>query len=154
MFGVLLAVVCAFALFRLWRRPYRGGPPYGQGGCGGGWGHGFRGDAFRDRAWSRQVIREVDATPLQERAIHDAHAEVVEAARRRQRAWGLSNTVAEALESDTFDRDVVSARLNRDETDPFRAAVMSAIERLHAALDPAQRRAVASRVRGSWPING
>jgi len=149
MFGVFFALVCTFALVRLWRRPYVGSPAYGWSGCGGG-GNRFRGRSTGDDgSWSRQVMRDVAATPSQERAIQDASDGLADASRRRQHAWGLADAVADTLAEDTFDRQALAARLARGDDGGLQDTVVSTVERLHASLDPTQRRTVATRLRGS-----
>lgn len=149
MFGVFFALLCTVALFRLWRRPGVGSLAYARNGCGGGWHRSHDRSAGDDRSWSRQVMRDVAATPSQERAIQDATDGLADASRRRQHAWGLAEAVADTLTEDTFDRQALAARLVRDDDSGLRDTVVSTVERLHASLDPTQRRTVAKRLRGS-----
>ena len=149
MFGVFFALFCGLALVRLWRRPRFGSPAYALCGGGGRWHGPHTGRGYLAGSWARQVMRDVNATPSQERTIQDTTDEVMVAIRQRQGIWGLGDAVADALTQDRFDRDTLASRLSRDESVTFQGAVIPAIERLHASLDPAQRRTVAARLRGS-----
>ncbi len=116
----------------------------------------WRGMRRRGRARLGWLLRRLDARPEQEQAIRaeaDALSEAFLAFRGDAR--GLRGELADLLAAPAVDaarvREVLDARLARVET--LRARFAEALARVHDALDPAQREALAAMVR-SGPRHG
>lgn len=143
MFGILFAVLCAAGLYRLWR-PRRFGPygyAWASGGCGPYGGHNRFGRGGPGRLdW---VIRKLDATPEQEKAIRQTADEVrsaFSAINPRRRL----DSLAAALTGETVERERLRAELG--DTTAATDAVLNGIERLRANLTSAQREKLAAMI--------
>lgn len=110
----------------------------------------WRGMRRHGRARLGRLLRRLDARPEQEQAIRaeaDALSEAFLALRGDAR--GLRGELADLLAAPAVDaarvREVLDARLARMEA--LRARFAEALARVHDALDPAQREALAAIVR-------
>ena len=111
-----------------------------------GWGGRMSGK----RAFIRAVLRRVNATPAQERAIGDA----VEEFREDMKKLGGGETrrsrqeIADALRRPTFDGVVLGEQFARHDTviEGARKAFVGLVARVHDTLEPEQRTRLASLV--------
>ncbi len=137
MFGYVAAVLGGFAFARVlrYRRCGGRGRMFGR--------HGMR----RWNPWSHRLMAALDATPSQEKVIQQTIEEITAAFQKRRNLPGLGEFAASAIAEDQFDRAAFAAKLAPEAEDEFRQTVSAALERLHAALDPAQRRKLAELLR-------
>ena len=147
MFGILVFAVCTAGLvYVLVRRPRH---PFPLGPMTDHWG---QADGHRDhpgRLWLRRTLVELDTTPAQERAIveaiDEAHSQLhelagpVNAARKR---------VAAALRNDELsEQQLVQALDDPDQAlVQARTVIGTTLAKIHAVLDPRQRRVLAGRL--------
>ena len=111
-----------------------------------GWGGGMSGK----RTFIRSILRRVNATPAQERAIGDA----VEEFRGDVKKLGGGETrrsrqeIADALRRPTFDGVVLGEQFARHDTviEGARKAFVGLVARVHDTLEPEQRAQLASLV--------
>ena len=111
-----------------------------------GWGGGMSGK----RTFIRSILRRVNATPAQERAIGDA----VEEFRGDVKKLGGGETrrsrqeIADALRRPTFDGVVLGEQFARHDTviEGARKAFVGLVARVHDTLEPEQRSQLASLV--------
>ncbi|MEQ9324998.1 MAG: periplasmic heavy metal sensor [Polyangiaceae bacterium] len=144
MFGFVFGIVCLWGLVRV----VRGGRRYGWGSCDGGhrmgrgrWRRGWGGE---DRRWRflRGVFEELDTTPGQEKEIRAAIEEVMDAGGKLKA--GFSDTRSElgkVFRSEELDETILGTVLSHQDAalDEMRGAMVGALARIHAALDPEQR---------------
>lgn len=148
MFGFIIGTVCLIGLFKVLRRS-RG---Y-HGGCGHGFGRGYRGGGGPRWAF-RWLFERLETTPSQERAIVEALDQLREnrrvvAEEARQTRADLAQAVAGGLIDDhtleeTFARhDRLLAQL--------RVSFVEALKRVTETLDERQRKQAADMLeRGLW----
>ncbi|MBX3260651.1 MAG: periplasmic heavy metal sensor [Labilithrix sp.] len=121
---------------------------WGRGGWGrrgwGGWGRsGGLGGSF----WLRAVFARLDTTPGQEREIRGALEDLQRTARdARDGLKGARADLARAVRGESFDRDAAAEAGGRADAAVATAkdAALSALERVHAVLDPHQRERLAA----------
>ena len=135
------------------------GPDFGQrdrGGRGGGGGFGGRA-----RFVMHFLSERLDASPAQERVIAAAIDEMHEAVSKAKDGFKASRgDVASAVRSDNFDVTHVGALFSKhdDAIDGVRKAFVSAMQKVHDALDERQRKILADLIeagpgaffRGGW----
>jgi Spy/CpxP family protein refolding chaperone len=119
--------------------PPFGGPPWARG--------------RRRLQW---LYRELETTPEQERTIKDAVEEVLDARHallRERRKSG--EDFAESIAGDSFDENVLGETFSRqdDRVRDLQKALAGALGRVHAVLDPDQRRRLA-RILARGPGRG
>ncbi|MCA9585521.1 MAG: periplasmic heavy metal sensor [Myxococcales bacterium] len=110
------------------------------GGRGRGWGHGRFGRFGAGLSW---LLRRLEATPAQEKevrsALNDVRGEMYEA---RAYAAEARADLAAAVSGEVFDEEAyerAAARL-ADAAERVRLVLRKGLERVHATLDPEQRR--------------
>lgn len=154
MFGFFAAAVGAYAVFRVARyRGYRFGGRWGHG----GWGPGGRGGGWGRRWVLRGISERLDATPGQEKVI----AEVMETlsgfgSAFREELEKARDEAARAVQGETFDpAGLREAWVRHDKLiADMRAAVIDAATRVHASLEPEQRKGFAELLRGGFRAFG
>jgi hypothetical protein len=145
MFGILFGILCLVGFVAVWRgrfrrRYYRGGCGYGRGfGRGGGF---LRGGYFG----LYRLFEELDTSPGQEKAIRSALDELrhsVGALRPQLRE--TRQDVAAAFVNEALDADAIERALEAplQGVAQGRGALVSAIAKIHEALDAEQRRRLA-----------
>lgn len=114
------------------------------------WHRRFRHDGHRRRAFMlRHLFRRLRTRPEQEQVV-TAEADALAAAMRelRQDAWALRTDVASLLAAPALDADAVrtalESRLARAEA--LKGRLAEGLARIHVALDPSQRAALAELV--------
>lgn len=147
MFGFVFGIVCLWGLVRV----VRGGRRYGWGGsCSsrrmGGWDRGWRGGGWdgEDRRWRflRGVFEELDTTPGQEKEIRAAIDEVMDAGEKMKSGWSDTRSeLGKVFRNDELDATILGSVLSHQDAalDEMRGAMVGALARIHAALDPEQR---------------
>ena len=161
MFGFVIGIVCLWGLIRV----ARGGRRFGWGSsCGGmgrgrgGWDRGWDGG---DRRWRflRRVFEELDTTPGQEKEIRAAIDEVMEAGHKvKDGFFDTRGELGKIFRNDELDETILGSVLSHQDAaiDELRGAMVGAMARIHAALDPEQRARLARWLeRGSrWGRRG
>jgi Spy/CpxP family protein refolding chaperone len=171
MFFVFLTAIGLFALGAFFGKR-RGGPCgsgdeafgfVGGGGHGCGWrrGHGHRRwhrhghghhhgfDEPRGPFWARGILENLEATPSQRRAIHEAIRELkVEMRGLRDSVFSSRGDLAQALRDEHLDVDALGATLagGDDAVDRVRTAVSGFVAKLHGILDEEQRARLADLI--------
>ncbi len=158
MFGFVIGIVCLWGLVRVVRGGRRGVGPWGMraGACGGSWRRdhhrGWHEDeddwhGGRDRGFfMRHLFERLDTSPGQEKEVKAAVGEVMDAGRALKRDLKGSRTeVAEAFRTEDFNEELMATLLTRhdDGIDEVRKAVVMGLARVHATLDPDQRKHLA-----------
>lgn len=156
--GVVLGAIAVFALAKrlLFRRLWRGsrhGRRTRELRCGGAarrWGRRGLGRSF----WLRALFSELDTTPGQEREIRAALEDLRTTAREaRGGLFGARTEIARAVGGEAFDEAAFTAATTRadDAAGRMKEALRTALERVHAILDPKQRERLAELLgRGAW----
>lgn len=151
---------------------YGGYGGYGYDGCGpeecssghGHWGgHGWGGHGWGGHGWGRRrggfgrrwggpgafvsaLFEAIEASPGQRRTIQGAVEEVIEAGSKLKEQLASSRKdVAEAFRGESFDENIMADLLTRhdDGIDELRKAMVGALAKIHAELDPEQRERIA-----------
>lgn len=170
MFGIIVGSAAALGacayLSRRRRRGYRHGSRHGSRYCYGGHRHGShrcyggsrgwgRGRDWDERegptrervsAWVARIADRLDATPEQEEVMFDAARSVARQLRElKGSVWAGGREVAEALGSDRFDAEQLGELFGHqdDRLRSAREAVVEALAKVHAVLDPEQRERLA-----------
>jgi hypothetical protein len=143
MFGIFFGILCLVAFVAVWRGRFRRGC-YGGHGYGRhfGRGHYRRGGYFG----LYRLFEELDTSPGQEKAIRSALDELRQSlAALRPRLKESRHGVAAALANDAFDATAVERALDAplEDVSRGRGAFVSAIAKIHEALDADQRRRLA-----------
>ncbi len=103
------------------------------------------------RGWLRGVFSRLDTTPGQEKAIVAAVEELRETTGKLRGDLKKSRAdVAAALGAERFDADAVGKVFDRQPLDELRGAVVAALGKIHEALDPRQRKALAEIVESGF----
>jgi hypothetical protein len=145
---------------------YGGG--YGEGdGCGGhgGWGRRgrfgrhwgrrdegegeARGEGFGKRYFLRWLFERLDTTPGQEKVILEAFDEIREAMKKAKGEWRASfSDFAKAIRGAEFDHGAVGEAFVRHDGvfEQARMAVITALQKVHEALDEKQRASLADLI--------
>jgi Spy/CpxP family protein refolding chaperone len=162
MIGFILGTACLIGLIAIWTRHRHGYYAFAEGRhgyhrhrAGDERGFGWRGRGRGGMALYRLFDR-LDTTPGQEKAIKNALEEAREQlAMVRQPLEELRSDLGEAMQQDAFDRAQVEALFTRGEgrLKEARASVIEALERVHAALEPEQRKQLGKLV-GRWGARG
>jgi len=146
MFGFIIGALCLYGLIRMIRGP-RWAHHHGRGHAR--WSHddgpGFR-RGRRGRFWLRGLFERLETSPGQERAITEAVDEVVEAAEAmRDAMFDSRSDLARAFGADDLDEEALGTLLSQQDErlEALRKSYVSALSRVHAALDPDQRRQLA-----------
>jgi Heavy-metal resistance len=144
MFGIFLGILCLVAFVAVWRGRFRRG-------CHGGYGYGRR--FGRGRRFARggyfglyRLFEELDTSPGQEKAIRSALDELRQTfGAMRPRLKETRHSVAAAFSNEAFDADAIERALDAPLQDVShgRGALVSAIAKIHEALDAEQRRRLA-----------
>ncbi len=152
MFGFVIGIACLWGLIRVVR---------GRGSCGGGgrWSRRGRFGGFDDEGWGdrwggsprrgfwlRPLFERLDTSPGQEREIQHAVEEVIDAARAlKDDVRGSRREVAEALRGDDFNEELMASLLSRhdERIDALRRSAVGSLARVHATLEPDQRKQLA-----------
>lgn len=146
MFGFIFGAICLYGLIRMLR-----GPRWGH---HHGWRHhhgcshheqGFR-RSRRGRFWLRGLFERLETSPGQEREITEAVDEVVAAAEAmRDAMFDSRSDIAKAFGEDDLDEEALGTMLSQQDErlDALRKSYVSALSRVHAVLDPDQRRQLA-----------
>ena len=144
MFGIFFGILCLVAFVAVWRGRFRRG-------CFGGYGrgHGFG----RGRHYARggyfglyRLFEELDTSPGQEMAIRSALDELRQTlGALRPRLKETRHDVAAAFSSEALDVGAVERALDAplQDVSQSRGALVSAIAKVHEALDAEQRRRLA-----------
>lgn len=146
MFGIFFGILCLVALVAVWRG--RSQPGCGMGlHFGRGRRSGRRAGAGRHAGFGLyRLFEQLDTSPGQEKAIRSALDELQSSfAALRPRVKEARHGVAVVLDSEAFDSDAAARALDaplHDVTES-RGAVVSAIAKIHEALDRDQRRRLA-----------
>jgi len=148
MFGFIFGAICLYGLIRMLRGPRWGHHHHACDHRGGGGRH--DGDGFRrgrrGRFWLRGLFERLETSPGQEREITEAVDEVVAAAEAmRDALFDSRSDIARAFGEDDLDEETLGTMLaQQDERlDHLRKSYVSALSRVHAVLDPDQRRQLA-----------
>jgi len=151
MIGFIFGTACLIGLITIWTRHRHGYYAFAGGRHGYGYhrhcgaderGLGWRGRGGGGRVLYRLLDR-LDTTPGQEKAIKNALEEAGEQlAMIRQPLEELRSDLGEAMQREAFDRAQVEMLFTRGEgrLKEARATVIEALERVHAALEPEQRK--------------
>jgi hypothetical protein len=124
----------------------RDGHGEGHGEGRGGWRGGFGGGFGRGGFVMRFLSERLDASPAQEKVIAQAIDEMREAIGKARDGFKASRgDVANAVRSDNFDVSHVGALFSKhdDAIDGVRKAFVSAMQKVHDALDERQRKILA-----------
>jgi len=175
MFGFILGTVCLIALIATIKRARYGhwghhgcgygggwhrrgggfgGPPWARGGQdweGPDFGQRGPGGGFGRRAGfvMRFLSERLDATPAQEKVMAQAIDEMREAIGKAREGFKASRgDVANAVRSDNFDVSHVGSLFSKhdDAIDAVRKAFVSAMQKVHDALDERQRKVLADLI--------
>lgn len=144
MFGIFFGILCLVAFVAVWRGRFRRG-------CHGGYGYGRRfgrGGRFMRGGYFGlyRLFEELDTSPGQEKAIRSALDELRQSLMAlRPRLKETRHSVAAAFANDAFDADAVSRALDAplEDVSQGRGALVSAVAKIHEALDSDQRRRLA-----------
>jgi hypothetical protein len=144
MFGIFFGILCLVAFVAVWRGRFRRG-------CHGGYGYGRhfgRGGRFMRGGYFGlyRLFEELDTSPGQEKAIRSALDELRQSlAALRPRLKETRHSLAAAFASDAFDADAALHALDGplQGASEGRGAVVSAVAKIHEALDVDQRRRLA-----------
>lgn len=144
MFGIFFGILCLIAFVAVWRGRFRRG-------CHGGYGYGRRfggGGRFRRGGYFGlyRLFEELDTSPGQEKAIRSALDELRQSfAALRPRLKETRHGVAAAFGGEAFDADAALRAFDAplQGVSEGRGAVVSAIAKIHEALDVDQRRRLA-----------
>ena len=144
MFGIFFGVLCLVAFVAVWRGRFRRGcyGGYGYGRRFGRGRHGWRGGYFG----LYRLFEELDTSPGQEKAIRSALGELRQSlAALGPRLKETRHSLAAAFSSDSFDANAVERVLDAplEHVSHERGAFVSAISKIHEALDADQRRRLA-----------
>lgn len=144
MFGIFFGILCLIAFFAVWRGRLGGG-------CYGRYGHARR--FGRGPRFARgvhfglyRVFEELDTSPGQEKAIRSALDELRQSlGALRPRLKETRQSLAAAFADESFDAGAVDRALDGplEGVAMGRSAVVSAIAKIHEALDSDQRRRLA-----------
>jgi hypothetical protein len=144
MLGIFFGILCLVGFVAVWRGRFRRG-------CYGGYGYGRRfgrGGRFMRGGYFGlyRLFEELDTSPGQEKAIRSALDELrqsVGALRPQMKA--TRQDVAAAFANDAFDADAIERALDAplQSAAQGRGALVSAIAKIHEALDAEQRRRLA-----------
>ncbi|HTV25303.1 MAG TPA: periplasmic heavy metal sensor [Polyangiaceae bacterium] len=139
MFGIFFGILCLVGFVAVWRGRFRRG-------CHGGYGRRFG----RGRHYARggyfglyRLFEELDTSPGQEKAIRSALDELRQTlGALRPRLKETRHHVATAFSSDALDVDAVERALDAplQDVSQSRGALVTAIAKVHEALDADQRR--------------
>ena len=165
MLGILIGTVCLIGLIKTlrWGRPHHHG--FGHGGCGGGYGHGYRGwgghhEDHHRHGWGgggwggpsailRGLFYRLDTTPGQEKVIVAAIDEMRAATREaRGELKATRADLAKAMRAPGFDEVLLGEMFARHDTalETMRKAAVGAIAKVHDALDDKQRERLADLI--------
>jgi hypothetical protein len=162
MFGILVGTLCLLGLIAVVRgHRYRHGFGYG-GGCG--WGFSpFRGYGVHGMGGPRWMMRSLfvrlDTSPSQEKVILDAVGALRDQAGRLWGEWRQSKSeLAEALRGEALDEEKIQGAFARHDglLAQLRQVALDAVGKVHAVLDPEQRKRLAAmlenphRYAGAW----
>jgi Spy/CpxP family protein refolding chaperone len=162
MIGFILGTACLIGLITIWTRHRHGYYAFAGGrhgyhrhrdGDARGWG--WHGRGRRGMALYSLLDR-LDTTPGQEKAIKNALEEAREQlAMVRQPLEELGSDLGEAMQRDGFDRAQVEMLFTRAEgrLKEAGATVIEALERVHAALEPEQRKQL-GKIVSRWATRG
>jgi hypothetical protein len=144
MFGIFFGILCLVAFVAVWRGRFRRGcyGGYGYGRRFGRRGHFARGGYFG----LYRLFEELDTSPGQEKAIRSALDDLRQSlAALRPRLKESRHGVAAAFTNDAFDATAVERALDAplQDVSQGRGALVSAIAKIHEALDADQRRRLA-----------
>jgi uncharacterized membrane protein len=127
-----------------------------RGGCGGGFGRRRgRDDWEGDGDWGegsgrafflRRVFERLDTSPTQEREIRAVVGEVMDAGRAlKNDVKGSRKDVADAFRGDDFNEELMASLLTRhdERIEDVRKAMVMGLAKIHATLDPDQRKQLA-----------
>jgi len=152
MFGLFFGTICLIALIAVFRRRWWGGwgghyPGYGRYGWYGRYPHRWRAGGHNWR-WGllRSVFERLDTTPGQEKVILAAAADLREPAERARSEIRDSLTeLADGLREDRIDEAKLRQAFSRqrDALAAAQEALLTALGRVHEALNPNQRRDLA-----------
>jgi hypothetical protein len=157
MIGFIVGIACLWGLVRVVRGGRHCGGAFRMGracssGWRGGWGHhdhddwgGFR-RGRHGHFFLRGMFAHLETTPGQEKEIQGAIDDVMDAAGRlKSDVQGTRGDVASAFRGDDFNEEMMAALLTRhdERIDELRKAIVGGLARVHGALDPDQRRALA-----------
>lgn len=148
MFGFIFGAICLYGLVRMIRGPRHHGWGHHH-----AWGHrdsfgppgGFR-RGRRGRFWLRGLFERLETSPGQEREITEAVNDVVAAAEAmRDAMFDSRSDIARAFGEDDLDEETLGAMLSQQDErlENLRQSYVSALSRVHAVLDPDQRRHLA-----------
>lgn len=158
MFGFVIGIACLWGLVRVVRGGRRGCGPFGM---RRGFGHAcsagrrgrhdwddepWEGGGRRSRFFLRGLFTRLDTTPGQEKEIQAAIDEVMDAGRAlKNDVKDSRREVAGAFRGDDFDEELMASLLTRhdERIDELRRAMVSGLARIHATLDPDQRKHLA-----------
>lgn len=171
MIGFILGTACLIGLITIWTRQRHGYYAFADGyhgrrGLRHGR-HGYHDSAGDERSWGGlgrghrgrvlyMLLDRLDTTPGQEKAIKNALEDAGEQLTMvRQPLEELRSDLGEAMQRDVFDRAQVEMLFTRGEgrLKEARAAVVDALERVHAALEPEQRKQL-GKIVSRWGNRG
>lgn len=158
MFGFVIGIACLWGLVRVVRGGRRGYGPFGMsrgyGHCGSSRRRG-RHDFYDEERWERGgrerfflrgMFTRLDTSPSQEKAIQAAIDEVMDAGRAlKNDVKDSRKDVSEAFRGDDFNEELMASLLTRhdERIDELRRSVVAGLARVHASLDPDQRKQLA-----------
>lgn len=142
MFGIIVGTLCLLGLIHVLRRG-RWHHGYGHG-CGPGYGgYGMGGPRF----WLRNTFMRLGTSPSQEKVIVEAANDLRDQAGKLwAEAQKSKADLAEAMRADPLDSAKVQAAFARHDglMAELRKASLDALAKVHAVLDPEQRKRLAS----------
>ena len=159
MFGFVIGIACLWGLVRVVRGGRRGYGPWAMRdhGCSGGYRSRRRRRGWHDDEddWGRhagggffmrQMFERLDTSPGQEKEIKAAIGDVMDAGRAlKNDVSGSREDVAAAFRTDDFNEELMASLLTRhdERIDAVRTATVAGLAKIHATLDPDQRKHLA-----------
>lgn len=159
MFGFFFGAACLIGLAAVARHGHHGH----HRGCGGRFGHHFGHHGFGRHGFGRgfllrRMMDRLETTPGQEKVIRDAlHDLQDEAWNLRGEARGSRRDIAQALRGPEIDRAQVDRVFEKHDEliEKLRAALLTAVEKVHGTLDERQRRQLSDMIeRGPFGCAG
>ncbi|MGC4120117.1 MAG: periplasmic heavy metal sensor [Myxococcales bacterium] len=144
MFGIIIGTLCLLGLIHVLRRGrWHHGYGHGCGGHHGGYGLGG------PRFWLRRTFERLGTSAAQEKVIVEAANELHEHGGKLWTEFAQSKAdLAEALRAEPMDSGKVQAAFARHDSlmADLRKATVDALGKIHAVLDPEQRKRLAQMI--------
>jgi hypothetical protein len=162
MFGILIGTLCLLGLIAVVRgRRWRHGYGHGRGGWGYSpyRGYGVDGMGAGPRWMLRSLFYRLGTSPSQEKVILEAVSSLRDQSGKLRGEWQQSKSeIAQAVRGEALDETKVQGTFKRHDglLSELRKAALDAMAKVHAVLDPDQRKALAKLVEhphrhaGAW----